>query len=163
MIITEIQMSMTEIIKKGVWGYESQSKFWQIMPKKFKPRGYGDVDIVKSRSNLFAFWMYASTRQAWSSHHQIVLWICFWYLSNPTKISTNTETVMLSMGKLSNKVSTKLSKTLEHYIVPWSKLSDGLSSRRGSKSRCSRRSPCTWMIMHDHDDDSPGWWWQQWR
>ena len=37
MIITEIQMSMTEIIKKGVWGYESQSKCWQIMPKKFKP------------------------------------------------------------------------------------------------------------------------------
>ena len=61
--------------------------------------------------------MYASTRQAWSSHHQFVLWICFWYLSNPTKISTNTETVMMSMGKLSNKVSTKLSKTLEQYIL----------------------------------------------
>ena len=32
-------------------------------------------------------------------------------------------------------------------IGPWSKLNDGLSSRRESKSRCSKKPPYTWMIM----------------
>ena len=45
-----------------------------------------------------------------SSHYQIVIWICFWfsifqYLSNSNKITTNTETTMLSILTFSGRIS----------------------------------------------------------
>ena len=32
-------------------------------------------------------------------------------------------------------------------ILPWSMLSDGLSSLHESMTRCSKMQPCTWMTM----------------